>query len=299
MQRLLPTGSPVDVRRTLDRLTLHMHAPSSRWHEGAYWAAFHCAQGPATVRYRGIPAGVEVHAWGPGAAEALADADAHLGLHDSPEDFESEHPIVGPLLRRHGPVRIGRTGRVIEALVPVIIGQKVTGKGAGRSWRQLVRALGEPAPRAAGAPELWLAPEPTRFSELAYYDLHRFGIERRRAQIILAVTRRARRLEALVARGADALEARLLAFRGVGPWTVSHVRSAVMGDPDAVVVGDYKLPHVIVHALVGEARGDDAQMLELLEPFRPHRARVVELLKRAGGPPRFGPRLPVRDIRKH
>jgi hypothetical protein len=38
-------------------------------------------------------------------------------------------------------------------------------------------------------------------------------------------------------------------------------------------------------------------MLELLEPFRPHRARVIRLLE-LGGPrmPRRGPRLSFRSI---
>ena len=36
-------------------------------------------------------------------------------------------------------------------------------------------------------------------------------------------------------------------------------------------------------------------MLELLEPFRPHRGRVLRLLQvGAGGAPRYGPRMPLR-----
>jgi hypothetical protein len=38
-------------------------------------------------------------------------------------------------------------------------------------------------------------------------------------------------------------------------------------------------------------------MLELLEPYRGHRARVLRLLLAAGiAPPRRGPRLPIRDV---
>jgi hypothetical protein len=38
-------------------------------------------------------------------------------------------------------------------------------------------------------------------------------------------------------------------------------------------------------------------MLELLEPYRGHRARVLRLLMLAGASaPRFGPRMPLRDI---
>jgi hypothetical protein len=43
---------------------------------------------------------------------------------------------------------------------------------------------------------------------------------------------------------------------------------------------------------------DDAEMVELLEPMRPHRYRVVRLLEASGLAvlPRRGPRLPVQQI---
>ncbi|MGH2687137.1 MAG: DNA-3-methyladenine glycosylase 2 family protein, partial [Actinomycetota bacterium] len=56
-------------------------------------------------------------------------------------------------------------------------------------------------------------------------------------------------------------------------------------------------PHQVSWALAGEPRGDDARMLELLEPYRGHRGRVVRLIVAAGiGPPRRGPRLATRSI---
>jgi hypothetical protein len=49
--------------------------------------------------------------------------------------------------------------------------------------------------------------------------------------------------------------------------------------------------------LAGEARGNDDQMLELLKPFRPHRGRVIQLIKAAGiKAPKYGPRAPLRSI---
>jgi 3-methyladenine DNA glycosylase/8-oxoguanine DNA glycosylase len=51
-----------------------------------------------------------------------------------------------------------------------------------------------------------------------------------------------------------------------------------LGDADAVAVGDLHLPHLVARWLAGEHRGTDARMLELLEPFRGHRARVIRLL---------------------
>jgi 3-methyladenine DNA glycosylase/8-oxoguanine DNA glycosylase len=69
------------------------------------------------------------------------------------------------------------------------------------------------------------------------------------------------------------------------------------GDPDVVTVGDYHLPNQVAYALAGQPRGDDARMLELLEPFRGHRGRVCQLIV-AGGvrAPRYGPRMPIRSF---
>ena len=68
------------------------------------------------------------------------------------------------------------------------------------------------------------------------------------------------------------------------------VRGPVFGDDDAVPVGDYHFPHTVSWNLAGEPRGDDARMLELLEPYRPQRGRVLRLLGLAGKrAPAFGP----------
>jgi len=45
--------------------------------------------------------------------------------------------------------------------------------------------------------------------------------------------------------------------------------------------GDLHLPHVVSWALAGERRGTDERMLELLEPYRGQRGRVVRLLMAA------------------
>jgi 3-methyladenine DNA glycosylase/8-oxoguanine DNA glycosylase len=69
------------------------------------------------------------------------------------------------------------------------------------------------------------------------------------------------------------------------------------GDADAVSVGDYHLPNLVAYALAGEPRADDARMLELLEPYRGHRGRVIRLVMAGGrSPPRYGPRLALNPI---
>ena len=90
---------------------------------------------------------------------------------------------------------------------------------------------------------------------------------------------------------------RLRAVPGIGPWTAARVAMTALGDADAVAVGDYHLPHIVAWALAGEPRGTDASMLDLLEPYQGHRARVQRLLLAAGiEAPRFGPKMPIRSI---
>ena len=87
------------------------------------------------------------------------------------------------------------------------------------------------------------------------------------------------------------------AFPGIGPWTAAEVGIRAFGDPDAVSVGDFHVPNMVAWALAGEPRGTDERMLELLEPYRGQRGRVIRLLELAGTKaPRYGPRLAPRRI---
>ncbi len=290
---------PVDPAHTLRRLVVFSHDLTVRRAGNTQWCAFRTPDGPASVAYRRFTGTeVDVEAYGPGAQRALDAAADHLGAHDRPESFVTDHPVLLPLLRRFEGLRFGRSGRMFERLIPVVLAQKVTGAGAARAWRRLLLHYGAPAPGPLEG--LRVPPAPARLRELAYYDFHPLGVERRRARTILEVVRRADRLERLSAADPAVAYARLCALPGIGPWTAASVTSAVHGDPDAVPIGDYHLPHMVAHALAGEPRGTDDLMLELLEPFRPHRGRVLALLKMSGAwAPRFGPRLPVRDIRHH
>jgi 3-methyladenine DNA glycosylase/8-oxoguanine DNA glycosylase len=81
---------------------------------------------------------------------------------------------------------------------------------------------------------------------------------------------------------------------GVGVWTSAEVRFRAHGDADAVSFGDYHVARWVGWALTGEEIDDDG-LVELLEPYRPHRARVQRLVELSGRrPPRRGPRMPAR-----
>jgi 3-methyladenine DNA glycosylase/8-oxoguanine DNA glycosylase len=80
-------------------------------------------------------------------------------------------------------------------------------------------------------------------------------------------------------------------LRGIGPWTANLTIAWTHGWADAVPTGDYHMPNMISWALAGEARADDDRMLELLEPYRGQRWRVLRLIGASHiKAPRRGPR---------
>lgn len=281
---------PLDLALTLAPIG---QGPWLRLASGEAWRASHTPDGAATVHLTQSSAGVDVEAWGPGAAWAARHAPALCGEEDDDAGFSPRHQLLVQVRKRNPGLRIPKTRAVFEALVPAILGQKVTGKEAHRSYRALVEALGEQAP---GPVRLTVPPPPRVLARTPYWAFHRFGIERRRAEAIIGAACGATRLEETVAIDITAAHSRLEAFPGVGPWTAAKVALVALGDADAVPVGDYNLPHNVGYALEGTVRSSDERMLELLDPYRGYRARVIRLIGVAGvAAPRFGPRMPLRS----
>jgi 3-methyladenine DNA glycosylase/8-oxoguanine DNA glycosylase len=294
--RSFPLTAPLDLLRTLAPLSRGPYDPTIRLAAGRAWRATRTPDGPATVALAHTGDAVRAEAWGPGAERALANIPALLGLDREPDPIPIGHPLVVRLARRHPGIRIPRSEAVLESLVPAILEQKVTGQEAHRAMSGLIRVHGEAAP---GPPEwrLRLMPLPTTLAALPYYAYHPFGVEQRRAELIRRVASRASWFEAIVDLPLPEAYGRLLAVPGIGPWTAAEIGVRALGDVDAVSVGDFHLPNVVAYALAGEPRGNDTRMLELLEPYRGQRARVIRLLELSGiRPPRYGPRLSPRRI---
>ena len=297
---------PLDLEATVAPLVRGRGDPAASLSATELWWATNTPAGPATLHLTvdGGAARVRTTAWGEGAPWVTDQVTDLLGLDDDVDAFEAMlsevrapgADLVRELHRRSPGLRMSRSGALAEALVPSILEQKVIGADARSSYRRLVRCHGSPAP----GPSLGLMSPPTadQLATLPYWAFHPLGVERRRADTVVRACRVAHRLR-VGPRADDAeLQRRLLTIPGVGPWTVAEVSRVALGDPDAVSVGDYHLAHRVAYALVGERRGTDDQMLELLEPFRPHRQRVVRLIERgAAVPPRRGPRLERSRIR--
>jgi 3-methyladenine DNA glycosylase/8-oxoguanine DNA glycosylase len=259
------------------------------------WRAEDLPSGPATLRIRRLGHLAEVDAWGPGLEEALAKVPGLLGASDEPSRLQPTDPVVSRWVAQHPTARLTRTGTIWEHLIPTITGQKVPGPNNKAAWQGILRTWGR-TPAGDAHPDLRLAPDPDVIAGLADHDFHRFDLERKRAETLIEVGRRARRLEEAARMEPPAARQRLEAVRGVGPWSSAVVTLMAHGDPDAVITGDYWLPSYVAWHLAGERRADDRRMLELLEPYRGQRARVQGFAKAAGAPPRRGPRLALVDL---
>lgn len=293
--RFVPLADPVELRATLAPLARGPYDPTVRLGAGEIWRATHTPHGPGTERLTRVAGGVEVEAFGPGAAWLVEHAPALVGAHDRPEDFRPSDPRLAELARRHRGVRFTTAGNPVELLVPTVLEQKVSSEEAHRAYSRLVRTHGAPAPGPAG---LYVPPTPVELAALPSFAWHRVGVERRRAETVRELCRRASAIERLASRGSAEFQAGIVSLPGIGVWSATGVARLAFGDADAVLVGDFHLPAFVAWNLAGERSADDARMLELLAPFRPHRARAVALLGREGAhPPRRAPKRARRDIR--
>lgn len=303
IERTLTFPGPVSPGHTL---APHQRGPGDPClqidSDGAIWRTSLMVSGPVTARItRAAPNAVHCQAWGDGAGEFADTLPGLLGADDDASDFRPAHDVVALAARRVPHLRIGRTGRVLEAIIPAVLEQRVQGADAFRSWRLLVSRFGTPAP---GPPpqRMRVPPSADAWRGIPSWEFHRANVDPGRMRTLIGCAQRAEALERLATRPAtlrDRTEAReaLTSLPGVGVWTAAETTQRALGDADALSVGDYHLSSMIGWTLSGHPI-DDAAMVDLMEPMRPHRYRVVRLLEvsRLAHLPRRGPRLPVQRI---
>ncbi|MFI9584156.1 DNA-3-methyladenine glycosylase family protein [Streptomyces sp. NPDC052236] len=301
-RRWAPPG-PLDLGLVLGPLRRGPADPTFRTTpDGSVWRTSHTPAGPGTLRVGpghapGPVAGeVEAEAWGPGADWLLEQLPAMLGEADDPAAFTPHHRLIAASQRRTPGLRLTRTGRVLESLIPSILEQKVTTDEAYRAWRLLVRKYGEPAPGPA-PDRMSVIPDPRTWALIPSWEWHRAGVDNKRAATILRAVRVARRLEEAAAMEPQQAQERLELIPGIGPWTSAETIQRSNGAPDAVTTGDLHLPGIVGYALVGDRTTDDAAMLELLVPYAGQRHRAARLILLSGRtPPRRKPKMRRTDI---
>ena len=244
----------------------------------SWTAATWTPDGAGTVHMSWDDAVIHAEAWGEGADWLLARVDQLLGLHDPVHTFDPG-PALAALHEKHPSEHRGAGLPLAPVMAQVVCGQRVTTIEATESWLRLCRLRELEAP---GPHPLLLPPEPRWLARVPDAPLRSCGLDVHRAATLREISFRRRRLQAALELPAEEAVAFLQRLPGVGPWTATATVAACTGDADIVVLGDLHVPRNVVYALTGELRGTDERMLELLEPWRGHRARVTSLVQRAG-----------------
>jgi len=296
-ERVWHPSWPCPVSTTLSILRRGGGDPTFRVDaDGTVWRGVRTPEGPTTLRLRSRPALGEVQAaaWGPGADWVLTSVPAMLGADDDPTGFAPTHKVLADAHRRKPHWRVCRTGLVLEALVPAVIEQKVTGQEAFSGFRSLVHRFGERGPGAGVERGVWVQPSAETLRLIPSWEWLRLHIDPARSRTVVRAAQVATALERTVGLPADEVDRRLCSLPGVGVWTSAEVRFRAHGDADAVSFGDYHVAKNIGWALTGTPVDDD-ELACLLEPYRPHRYRVQRLVELNGlRRPRHGPRMAPR-----
>ncbi|WP_284251970.1 DNA-3-methyladenine glycosylase family protein [Litorihabitans aurantiacus] len=297
---------PLDLRRTLAPLRHAGSDPAAHLSADGGWFALGTPLGAATLAIVRTVGGVTAHAWGPGAEWAIASVPDLIGQGDDDAGFDpSLHPVVARLARRFDGLRLTRSNRVLDALVPAVLEQEITGAEALRAWRLLVLRYGSPAPAPTGltpaqraaVPRLTVPPSAREWRAVPAWAFHEAGIAQRRWRTVVGAAEVAPRLERTLrlGRGGPEVTATLRSLPGIGVWTSALVTQTAHGDPDHPAYGDAHVSRAVCWALAREllpAADADARMAQLLEPWAGHRERVVRLVLATGvEAPRRGHRM--------
>lgn len=274
---------PLDVYVTLSDLGHGRFDPCHRVDAaGTLWRTSLLPSGGVTYRLWQADGEVHADAWGPGADELLAGLPGLLGAGDHPETFDPQDPALARAHRHLRGFRVPRTGRVLEALLPAILEQRVVGPDARAAWGRLVQRLGDAAPGPAPA-GMRLPPSAEQWASLHSWEWLRAGVDAHRMRAAIASVGLAHSLDRAVARlgpedDPEPVYRRLRSIPGVGVWTAAQVGQRALGDADALPLGDYHLADLAGYAFLGRPLGPD-EIEPFFERWRPHRFRVVRMLE--------------------
>lgn len=196
---------------------------------------------------------------------------------DGQAAFAPSNEKLAQLHRRLGGLRLLRVPWLFDLACGAVLQQRIAFVDAVKQFGRIAKAFGVRVGEGAAFPD-----GPT-LAKVPLFELQRLGVDAQRARTLHALAKSETQRPFLSSETSfDEIVRRLELLPGIGPWTMGMIRGYGLGDPDATVVRDLGLPHLVCWALAGEPRGTDERMLELLEPFRGQRFRVTRLLHAAG-----------------
>lgn len=212
-------------------------------------------------------------------AQALrALAEHMLGLTQPVAAFEAAHaghPLLGRLIASNPGLRVPQSSSPFEALSWAISGQQISLAVAVSLRRKLIRLAGR-----AHSGGLLCYPDAAAVAALDEDALGRAGFSRAKSQTLLLLAREvlAGRLPLdawLAHEPAENIAERLLALKGIGPWTVDYALLRGFARMDGSLHGDAAVRRQLQRLLGAEEKLGQPFVRDWLQPFSPWRALVA------------------------
>jgi AraC family transcriptional regulator of adaptative response / DNA-3-methyladenine glycosylase II len=184
---------------------------------------------------------------------------------------------LAPLVARRPGLRVPGSVDGPELAMRAVLGQQVSVAGARTLAGRLVGSLGETLPGTLAEPDGPLTHLFPAAEAVAGLGRGEIGLPAARHGALVGLARALGRGEISLDAGVDRDEARrrLLALKGIGPWTASYVAMRALGDPDAFLPGDLGIRRASARLrLPGGARGIEA----VAARWRPWRSYAAQHL---------------------
>jgi DNA-3-methyladenine glycosylase II len=251
---LLRFAEPYDFLLSTERFRRFGPDLANRWHDDTLWRVVDGRE----VAIRAAPGGVDVEP-----LDDLIRPDV-LWLLGAPFELEpfyawaADDEVLGPLTVRLAGLRPPLAPDPLEALVTSITAQQVSLFAAFAIRTRMIERFGVRTGRA------YAFPTRERLAGASEKELVTVGFSRRKAEYVVGLARSDLDLHALAALDDDEVRARLVALRGLGPWTAEWFLARHLGRPRAWPAGDLALRKAV--AVLYGVRVEE--MGPRLEPFQ-------------------------------
>ena len=190
-------------------------------------------------------------------------------------DFVHDDALFGPLVARQPGLRIVQSATVFEALTWAIIGQQINLPFAISLRRTFIGQAGR-----LHSSGLWCYPEAGDVARLDLDVLTSRKFSRAKAETLLRVARMVAdgELDLRLNDDPQASAAKLLAIKGIGPWTVNYTLLRGYGYADCSLEGDVAVRSAIGRLLGMAEKPSIAQAQAWLAAYAPHRTMAAAYL---------------------
>jgi len=264
---------PVHFARTFSLQSLGRHDPTAELTQDTFRKAFFYRGSPAAIEFRRADAELDVTAFGPDAAALAEETTLCLAQDDHYATFSTPDTGIQRLHWQLAGLRLLRVPWLYDVTCSAILQQRIRTVDAMRAWRRIAQRWGADAPLGLRA-----FPAAENLAQIAAFELEAMDIDGKRSRTLLRFAQESRFRPLRSSMNFAQLREQVLRIPGIGPWTTEVLLGYGAGDTDAAIPADLHLPHLVCYALAGEAEGSDERMMELLEPFRGHRFRIIRLL---------------------